>query len=130
MNETTMAPAESTLYVGNLNYKRDEEGLKKLFSKYGKVIHIKMIMETGQNRSKGIAFIKMKKADNAQMAIKGLNGRVIDGRTLKVSVANSRFSEEAPVEKEEEIDSTPQKKRRSKKSKKGLQELFDFLGSR
>lgn len=130
MNEKTMVPAESTLYVGNLNYKRDEEGLKKLFSKYGKIIHIKIIMETGQNRSKGIAFVKMKKADNAQMAIKGLNGRVIDGRTLKVSVANSRFSENEPVEKEEELDCAPQKKRSPKKSKKGLQELFDFLGSR
>ena len=125
-----MAPPESTLYVGNLNYKRDEEGLKKLFSKYGKVLHIKIIMEPGQNRSKGIAFIKMKKPDNAQMAIKSLNGRIIDGRTLKVSVANSRFSETPLVEKEEDLDSAPQPKRKPKKSKKGLEQLFDFLSSR
>ena len=78
---------DSTVYVGNLNYKKDEIGLKKLFSKYGKVQSVKLVMEPGQERSKGIAFIKMRKPESAQQAIKGLNGTVIDGRTLKASLA-------------------------------------------
>ena len=93
MEQKKQYTLDSTVYVGNLNYKRDQEGLKKHFSKYGKVQSVKLIMESGQDRSKGIAFIKMRKPEQAQGAIKGLNGALVDGRTLKASLA---LTSEAP----------------------------------
>ena len=119
---------ESTIYVGNLNYKRDEVGLKKIFSKYGKVQSVKLIIDQAKEQSKGIAFIKMKKPEQAKMAVKGLNGQVIDGRTLKVSLALSRTPVSGPTKEvvEEEVSSKP----KVKKVKKGLNQLFDYLNSR
>ena len=93
MDQKKQHTLDSTVYVGNLNYKRDQEGLKKLFSKYGKVQSIKLVMEPGEERSKGIAFVKMRKPEQAQIAVKGLNGALIDGRTLKASLA---LTSEAP----------------------------------
>ena len=130
---------DSTVYVGNLNYKRDQEGLKKLFSKYGKVQSIKLVMEPGEERSKGIAFVKMRKPEQAQSAIKGLNGALVDGRTLKASFAltseapkrlpknvasSSQPSEESSLQTKDEI------KVKKKKVKKGLGELFEYLSSK
>ena len=139
MEQRKQYTLDSTVYVGNLNYKRDEEGLKKLFSKYGKVQSVKLVMESGQDRSKGIAFIKMRKPEQAQGAIKGLNGALIDGRTLKVSLAltsdvpkKSRRSENdlskssADGFEQAEKEAKPKKK----KVKKGLNELFDYLKSK
>lgn len=123
---------ESTIYVGNLSYKRDEVGLKKIFAKYGKVQSVKLITDQAKQQSKGIAFIKMKRPEHAKMAVKGLNGQVIDGRTLKVSLALSRIpvktaSKEVAEEEEKEETSI---RARVKKPKKGLGQLFDYLNSR
>ena len=139
MTQNKQFTLDSTVYVGNLNYKKDEIGLKKLFSKYGKVLGVKLVMEPDQERSKGIAFIKMRKPEHAQLAIKGLNGTVIDGRTLKASLALTsdapkKFSKnEGPSTRnsEETANSTKEEsKPKKKKIKKGLGQLFDYLQSR
>ena len=129
---------DSTVYVGNLNYKRDQEGLKKLFSKYGKVQSIKLVMEPGEERSKGIAFVKMRKPEQAQIAVKGLNGALIDGRTLKASLAltseapKRHSRNESSSHSSEETLEKPKEglKLKKKKVKKGLGQLFDYLKSK
>lgn len=78
------------IYVGNLVYSTDEGGIHKLFSKYGKVGKIEVIRDSKTNRSKGIAFLQMYNKDDANKAISKLNGTIVDGRTLKVSVALER----------------------------------------
>lgn len=76
-----------TIYVGNLNYKKDEEGIKKMFSTFGRVKDVYILTDAKTKLKKGIAFVRMYKMDEAQKAINSLNGREIDGRTLKVSKA-------------------------------------------
>jgi RNA recognition motif-containing protein len=80
-----------TLYVGNLNYRKDEAAIKKLFTNFGKVKSVKIVYKEGTELKTGIAFVEMFKQEHAEMAITELNGKVIDDRTLKVSIANSRF---------------------------------------
>ena len=139
MDQKKQHTLDSTVYVGNLNYKRDQEGLKKLFSKYGKVQSVKLVMEPGQERSKGIAFIKMRKPEQAQSAIKGLNGTLIDGRPLKASLALSsdtpkrspKHTNSSSQDNEESFNQTKDEiKTKKKKVKKGLNELFDYLKSK
>ncbi len=77
----------TTVYVSNLNYKRDEVGIKKLFSRYGKIKKIKIVIDLETEKSKGMAFVEMSTVTEAKAAIAGLNGEVIDGRTLKASWA-------------------------------------------
>ena len=76
-----------TVYISNLSYKRDRTGLKNLFTRYGKILKIKIIVEPKTEQSRGMAFVQMSSVKEAEAAIKGLHGQVIDGRTIKANYA-------------------------------------------
>ena len=123
-----------TIYIGNLRYKRDEDGIKKLFERYGKVDYVDLITDPKTKLSKGIAFVRMPVKKQALYAIDKLNGREIDGRTLKVSVAQDRF--ERPVKSGAKVARKPineefdqKKKPIRKRREKGLKVLFNYLNS-
>lgn len=82
------------IYVGNMTYDMDEADINRLFRKYGKIGKIQVIRDQKTNRSKGIAFFQMFNPEHAQAAIKAVNGKVVNDRTLKVSIALER--EKAP----------------------------------
>ena len=56
------------IYVGNLPWSIDDEGLKNLFSEHGDVISAKVITDRDTNRSKGFGFVEMDD-DSAESAI-------------------------------------------------------------
>ena len=93
-----------TIYIGNMSYKRNENSILKLFKEFGYVQSVSVVTDSKTKKSKGIAFVKMKKADEALLAIKTLDGKVVDGRTLKVSEANARFDESEQSYKKSEED--------------------------
>jgi cold-inducible RNA-binding protein len=75
------------LYVGGLPYSFDNNDLERLFSGSGTVVSAKVIMDRDTGRSKGFGFVEMDSADQAQQAIKQLNGSVQDGKTIIVNEA-------------------------------------------
>lgn len=84
------------IYVGNMNYKTDEQTLRKEFEAYGEVLSTKIIVDQMSKRSKGFAFVEMANDNEAINAINALNGKEIDGRPLKVNEAidkNTRFNQ-------------------------------------
>lgn len=85
-----------TVYISNLSYKRDRNGLKTLFSRYGKILAIKIIVEPKTEQSRGMAFVKMGSVKEATEAIAGLDGQVIDGRTVKANYAIPQKEESKP----------------------------------
>lgn len=95
----------NTVYISNLSYKRDRNGLRSLFSRYGSIKNIKIIVEPETNQSRGMAFVEMGSVNEATMAIKGLHGVVIDNRTLKANYATTQrpqtMSKVAPDEKKQ-----------------------------
>ena len=72
------------LYVGNLNYRTIEDGLADLFSECGEVTEVTVI------EGKGFGFIEFGSDDEANKAIETLNGVELDGREIRVDVANPR----------------------------------------
>lgn len=82
-----MATMKNTIYVSNLSYKRDRNGLRSLFSAFGQIKNIKIIVEPETSQSRGMAFIEMAGDKEAKAAIDGMNLKQIDGRTLKVKFA-------------------------------------------
>ena len=78
------------IFVGNLSFGTEEEGLKGAFQKFGEVGSVSIIVDRDTGRSKGFAFVEMPDDENAMEAIKNLNGSVLDGRKIRVDVAEER----------------------------------------
>jgi RNA recognition motif-containing protein len=78
------------LYVGNLSYNVTEEELRELFSEYGKVSSVSLIMDKFSGKSKGFGFVEMLDNSEADKAIKALNESAFKGRNIKVNQAKPR----------------------------------------
>ncbi len=74
------------IYVGNLPWSMDNEGLKKLFSAY-EVEEASIIQDKFSGRSKGFGFVTIADDESAKKAIEELNEKEIEGRALKISEA-------------------------------------------
>ncbi len=78
------------LYVGNLSYETTEAKLSELFGEIGEVTSVSLITDRMSGRSRGFAFVEMADQTAAQEAINQLNGRDVDGRSLKVNEARPK----------------------------------------
>ncbi len=78
------------IYVGNLNYKVNEEDLKEIFEDYGTVSSSKIIMDKYSGRSKGFGFVTMDNDDEANKAIEELNGASLEERVMVVNEARPK----------------------------------------
>jgi len=84
------------LYVGNLSYQFRDDDLRQQFLAYGAVQSAKIMTDRETDRSKGFGFVEMGSDTEAEAAIRGLNGKSIDGRNLVVNVARPR--EDRPMQ--------------------------------
>lgn len=82
---------QNKLYVGNFPYSVDESQLREMFSAYGEIQEIALIKDRETGRSKGFAFITFASQQAAEKAL-ALNGKEIDGRALKVNMAQEKES--------------------------------------
>ncbi len=78
------------IYVGNLDYKVEEEDLKGLFEEYGTVTETRIITDKFSGRSKGFGFVIMDDNDEARKAISELSGASFKNRQLVVNEARPR----------------------------------------
>jgi len=81
------------IYVGNLNYKVDENDLEDIFQDYGTVSSSRIITDKFSGRSKGFGFVTMENQDEAEKAISELNGAEFEERDMIVNVAKPRKTE-------------------------------------
>jgi cold-inducible RNA-binding protein len=78
------------LYVGNLSYDLTEDDLKQKFLEYGEVTSVSILMDRETGRPKGFGFVEMASKPQAEAAIAGLNGKMINERTIVVNEARPR----------------------------------------
>ena len=78
------------VYVGNVNFRTTEEGLRDLFSQYGEVISVKMVSDRDSGRYRGFSFVEMASEAQANAAVEALDGTEVDERPLKISIAHDR----------------------------------------
>jgi cold-inducible RNA-binding protein len=77
------------LYIGNLGPKADAASLKALFSVFGTVDKAYIVTDRKTGQSKGYGFVVMGTDDEAQAAIKALDGKDCAGFTVKVNEAKA-----------------------------------------
>jgi len=83
----------STLYVGNLPYRADEEAVQQHFEQQGSVVSVRLMKDRRTGKRKGYGFVEMN-AKGAAKAIKNLNDSMFQERTLKVRLAKEKVEEE------------------------------------
>ena len=78
------------VYCGNLSYDTTDDSLRQAFAEHGEVASVNIITDRYSGRSKGFGFVEMATDEAAQEAISAMNGKVLDGREIKVAEAKPR----------------------------------------
>lgn len=78
-------------YVGNLSFQTPDETLMEIFSEFGEVEYCAQITDREDpTRKRGFGFVTFASTDAASAAAENLNGLEVDGRFIKVSIAEPR----------------------------------------
>ena len=78
------------LYVGNLSFNTSADTIRAAFEEFGTVSDVHVVNDRDTGRPRGFAFVTMGTPDEAQKAIKGMDGQNLDGRPLRVNQAEER----------------------------------------
>jgi len=78
------------VYVGNVNFRTTEDGIRELFAAHGEVVSVRMVTDRDTGRYRGFTFVEMATEEQAEAAIAALNGVELDERPLKVNMAHER----------------------------------------
>jgi RNA recognition motif-containing protein len=78
------------IYVGNLDFKVNENDLEGIFEEYGTVSSSKIITDKFSGRSKGFGFVTMENQVEASKAISELNGASYENRDMVVNEAKPK----------------------------------------
>lgn len=78
------------IYIGNLNWGTTESDLQMAFEEFGQVSSVTIIKDKYTGQSRGFGFVEMPSDEEGHAAIEGLNGKELDGRTLRVDLARPR----------------------------------------
>ncbi|XP_077250597.1 28 kDa ribonucleoprotein, chloroplastic-like [Tasmannia lanceolata] len=78
------------IYVGNLPWQVDDARLEQVFSEHGKVTDARVVYDRETGRSRGFGFVTMSTQTELDDAIAALDGQSLDGRAIRVNMAEER----------------------------------------
>lgn len=88
-----IAPASGDpldIFVGNLPFTTTAEEVGDLFRAHGLVRDVRLVTDRDTGRSRGFAFVTMPNPAEGHRAIEALNDSLVNGRALRVNVAEDR----------------------------------------
>ncbi|XP_034038795.1 cold-inducible RNA-binding protein A-like isoform X2 [Thalassophryne amazonica] len=78
---------EGKLFVGGLSFETNEDSLSAAFSKYGDIEKVDVIRDRENGKSRGFGFVKYENVEDAKDAMAAMDGKSLDGRTIRVDYA-------------------------------------------
>jgi len=78
------------LFIGGLAFSTSNDRLREVFAQVGNVESASVVTDRDTGQSRGFGFVEMASAEEAAQAVTKFNGQQVDGRTLKVEIANSK----------------------------------------
>ncbi|KAJ9451210.1 Polyadenylate-binding protein [Diplonema papillatum] len=88
----------TNLYVKNLDDSVTEQMLRDAFSEYGKIMSCKVMTHPDSSTSRGFGFVSFKDQDAAKRATSEMNGRMLSGKPLYVTLAQKKDARRAELE--------------------------------
>ncbi|KAM6141162.1 RNA-binding motif protein, X chromosome-like [Erethizon dorsatum] len=92
------------LFVGGLNTETTEKTLKAVFRSFGRIAKVLLIKDRETKKSRGFAFITFERPVDAKDAAKTMNGKSLNGKTIKVEEANKPSSESGNKRRRPPVD--------------------------
>ena len=78
------------LFVGGVSWGTTDDGLREAFERFGEVTEAKIITDRETGRSRGFGFVTFTQDEDAENAVKEMDGSTLDGRAIKVNEARER----------------------------------------
>ena len=88
----------SRLFVGNLSFDLDADQLRKFFEKWGPVSDCFLPQDRTTGKPRGFGFVTFRDAADAKLAVSQADGTELDGRQLRVNVAEDTRGPPRPQE--------------------------------
>ena len=88
----------SRLFVGNLSFDLDTDQLRKFFEKWGPVSDCFLPQDRTTQKPRGFGFVTFRDAADAKLAVAQADGTELDGRQLRVNVAEDTRGPPRPQE--------------------------------
>ncbi|EWM24674.1 rnp-1 like rna-binding protein [Nannochloropsis gaditana] len=89
----TMDHKGKRLYVGQLSFDTTDREIRDIFSKIGSLRYCRIMTDKGTNKSRGFAFVGFSTRAAAQKAMQMWDNRELNGRRLKIRLAEPRAGE-------------------------------------
>ncbi|KAG7277552.1 hypothetical protein CRUP_030714 [Coryphaenoides rupestris] len=77
---------DANLYISGLPKTLSQQELEEMFTRYGRIINSRVLVDQASGVSRGVAFIRFDKRSEAEDAIKDLNGHVPPGSSEPITV--------------------------------------------
>jgi len=78
------------LFVGGIAFATTNDGLRDLFAQAGTVVSATVVTDRDTGQSRGFGFVEMSTSEEADQAVQQLNGKSLDGRSLKVEISKPK----------------------------------------
>jgi heterogeneous nuclear ribonucleoprotein A1/A3 len=76
------------LFICNLDFNTTETDLHDAFAEYGTVVEVNLELKHISQLSRGFGFVTMSSSEEAQAALKGLDGKKLGTREISVILAS------------------------------------------
>ena len=80
---------QNKLFVGNLAFSATQDDVEALFSPYGSLDEVRLVMDRDTGQSRGFAFVTFSAQQDAESALV-MNGKPLNGRNIVVNIAKEK----------------------------------------
>ena len=80
----------TNIFISNLDITVTEQQLREIFAVHGAVETVTIVVDRDTGEPRGIAFVEMTQTTEAQAAIDALDGKVLNGRSMRVNEARPK----------------------------------------
>uniref|UniRef100_A0A674N4N8 Polyadenylate-binding protein n=1 Tax=Takifugu rubripes TaxID=31033 RepID=A0A674N4N8_TAKRU len=89
----------TNVYIKNFGDDMDEEKLRDVFNKYGKLVSTIRVMTDDSGKSRGFGFVSFERHEDAQKAVDEMNGKEMNGKPIYVGRAQKKVERQAELKR-------------------------------